>query len=565
MLLVAARTATAQLPDLTIEGFDISLQQGASVDPGDVVEGCASGASGRTLLRFALRTRNIGTADAVLGDPGCPDCTQFPGAACTNPLYVCSTAHGHAHFGGYAKAELIAPDNAVAAVGRKIGFCVLDLECPTAVPQYSCSYQGITAGCADVYLAELPCQYIDLTGVPLSPGAYTLRLTVDPDGHIAEADETNNTIDIPLTLDCDSGRDVLAACTPNPFLCYGTSVRGKAERRLPSTDVDASGTFGDVPLAVTRPREMCTPAGIGSTPRSDPTTHLRNYAARSRDDGPFDGATERVRLVTQLGELMLDVGRLDSYAVPASTAPDGEPVVLDPAQNTVDSFTCFKVKVPREFRAAVRATNLLVSGEFVDPPAFLSFKKPRRLCSPAATAAASMRTPTRHLLCYDVGAAPSARIRGEHVRDAFASRTVDLGRPREACLLAAKNPPHPLAEDLTPCGFQDVWQFQAGAGQSVEVRVDTTDAATAADLCAELTCGELQVTGDDDVPCTFPPPSYACPRITGIPTTDGDCFVSVHMCSTCANPDRAAYSLVVGVAGEEANPQLITDDSPPPP
>jgi hypothetical protein len=176
-----------------------------------------------------------------------------------------------------------------------------------------------------------------------------------------------------------------------------------------------------------------------------------------------------------------------------------------------------------------------------------------------------MRTANRYLLCHDVGPAPSARARGTQVLDAFGSRTVDLGRPREACLLAAKNPPRPLAEDLTPCGSQDVWQFQARAGQSVEVRVDTTDAATAADLCAELTCGELLLIGDDEVSCTFPPPAYACPRMTGIPTTDGTCSVSVRMCSTCGNPDRADYALVVGVAGEEANPQLVTDDAPPPP
>jgi hypothetical protein len=557
----SVRPAAAQLPDLTVEAFDVELEQGASVDADDVVEGCAGAASGRTLLRFALRTGNAGAADVVLGDPGCPDCSAFPGAACANPLYVCSTAHGHAHFNGYAKSELIAPDGTVAATGRKIGFCVFDLECPDGTPpKYSCDYQGLTAGCADVYLAELPCQYMDLTGVPLSPGGYRLRVTVDPDGMIAEADEGNNAFEVPFTLDCEGGRDVLATCTPNPFLCYATGVRDQPERRLTTpVDVDATGTFGDLPLTVTRPRELCTPAGAGTDARKDAVTHLRAYAARPRDGG--GAVTAPVRIVTQLGERRLEVGRLESYAEPAAVAIDAEPAPLDPTRHTVDRFACFKVKVPRADRQKYRPTTLTVGGEFIDPPALLSVKKPRRLCTPVATAGEAVQTPKRHLLCHDLGRAPSARTRAQAI-DTLGTRTVKLGRPSEVCLLAAKNPPAVLAEELVPCAAADTWQFQARAGQTVEVSLDTTDPATAADLCADLTCGDLMVPGDDEAACTFPPPSFACPRITAVPTTDGLCTVRVRTCSACASNVRADYALTVAVAGEEASPTLVTDDEP---
>src|SRR5215470_1527267 len=141
------RTAGAALPDLVPEAFDIAIVQGTSVDPGDVVEGCAGAATGRTLLRFSLRTRNVGAGDLFLGDPGCPDCATQPGAACTNPLFVCAPAHHHAHFEGYATGELVSAASDVVATGRKIGFCILDLEC--ASPKYSCGFQGLTAGCAD--------------------------------------------------------------------------------------------------------------------------------------------------------------------------------------------------------------------------------------------------------------------------------------------------------------------------------------------------------------------------------------------------------------------------------
>src|SRR5262249_31641191 len=67
-----------------------------------------------------------------------------------------------------------------------------------ATPFYTCDFQGITAGCADVYSFDLGCQYLDVTGVP--DGNYTLRVTVDPFGRIPELDETNNVATLAVTL-----------------------------------------------------------------------------------------------------------------------------------------------------------------------------------------------------------------------------------------------------------------------------------------------------------------------------------------------------------------------------
>src|SRR6185436_14436252 len=98
-------------------------------------------------------------------------------AACGNPLFECSTAHGHPHFEGFAKAELLDASNQVVVTGHKQGFCLLDLDC--ANPTYTCGYQGITAGCSDIYSTGLPCQYIDLTDANVPDGDYTLRVTLD--------------------------------------------------------------------------------------------------------------------------------------------------------------------------------------------------------------------------------------------------------------------------------------------------------------------------------------------------------------------------------------------------
>src|SRR5689334_9484513 len=155
------------LPDLVPEVTDLTIVS-RDVSQGDVDEGCAGGRFGRRLVNFSLRTRNIGASDLFLGSPGCPNCATNPGAHCTNPLFVCGTSHGHAHFEDFAKNEILDSEGNVVAEGQKYGFCLLDQSCAT--PHYSCSYQGITAGCSDVYSAGLPCQYVDITEETLPDG-----------------------------------------------------------------------------------------------------------------------------------------------------------------------------------------------------------------------------------------------------------------------------------------------------------------------------------------------------------------------------------------------------------
>lgn len=185
------------LPDLVPEITDVSVDTG-DVLQGDVVEGCAGGRYNRRLVRFSLRTRNLGADDLLMGNPGCPNCSLNPGSACTNPLYVCGLSHGHAHFNSFAKTEILDADDNVVAESRKYGFCLLDLNCPN--PHYSCSYQGITAGCSDVYAKGLPCQYVDITDDNLPDGIYKLRTTLDPDNVIGESDNINNTVVVPFTI-----------------------------------------------------------------------------------------------------------------------------------------------------------------------------------------------------------------------------------------------------------------------------------------------------------------------------------------------------------------------------
>ncbi len=195
--LAATSPAVFAAPDLVPEISDVGVFV-ADVDPGDVIEGCAGGQVARQLVRFTLRTRNLGPDDLAVGDPGCPDCHENPGAPCANPLFACSTAHGHVHFTSFVRPELLDGNGVVVAQGYKFGFCLADTECAT--PQFDCAFQGISAGCADVYESDLPCQYVDITDADLAPGTYTLRVTIDPLDQIAEADETNNVAEAPVQI-----------------------------------------------------------------------------------------------------------------------------------------------------------------------------------------------------------------------------------------------------------------------------------------------------------------------------------------------------------------------------
>ncbi|HEX2484288.1 MAG TPA: lysyl oxidase family protein, partial [Myxococcota bacterium] len=148
--------------------------------------------------------------------------------------YHCSPAggHGHGHYTNYATYDLLDASEAVVAEGGKLGFCLIDSSCDVGIPSYvSCDFQGLSAGCSDLYDVSLGCQYIEVTGLP--DGEYTLRITVDPLGEITESNETNNAALFAVTLgDGSSEPDEALAGTSVQLATRsagGTKLRLKAE------------------------------------------------------------------------------------------------------------------------------------------------------------------------------------------------------------------------------------------------------------------------------------------------------------------------------------------------
>lgn len=198
------------LPDISIDGeYLTSTVRVELVDFSEnscsFQEGCIGATGKRKLLRFSLKTPNTGDGDLFLGDPF------------GNDLFEYSPCHDHYHFKGYAEYQLLDANDNLKASGHKQAFCLLDyapLSQGAPAAQYDCQYQGISSGWSDIYEADLPCQWVDVTDV--APGTYKLRVRLNYEHTLAESDYTNNEQEFDLEIlpeTCPQG------CRPTDVSC----------------------------------------------------------------------------------------------------------------------------------------------------------------------------------------------------------------------------------------------------------------------------------------------------------------------------------------------------------
>lgn len=156
-------TVTAGKPDIVVSMASANPRittETFAANACEIEEGTIT-AGTHKLLRFNTQTRNIGTADLLLGNPA--NSSMFEWGAC----------HGHYHFRSFAQYRLLDSTGAVVRNGKKVGFCLMDITRidtganPSA--RYTCSHQGIQAGWADVYSSNLSGQWIDITGCRQAP------------------------------------------------------------------------------------------------------------------------------------------------------------------------------------------------------------------------------------------------------------------------------------------------------------------------------------------------------------------------------------------------------------
>lgn len=245
-------------PDLLVDKQELResmvLETIENPDQCAVDEGCLRGLGTRTVIRFSTRIANIGNQDFFIGTPP-PD----PNAASNQ--FIWDPCHEHWHYRGYAEYVVMNADKEIP-IGSKNGFCVLDLECGNGLDsKYTCEKMGITAGCSDIYDFELPCQWIDITGLDAGVYAMVVRVnwTKKPDtlGHIERDYENNwaqvcfrlsynvNTPVMEIIEDCENYRDCLGVPLGNAVpdcegICNGAALYGDWNRDSLRTSPDVA-------------------------------------------------------------------------------------------------------------------------------------------------------------------------------------------------------------------------------------------------------------------------------------------------------------------------------------
>ena len=181
--------------------------------------------SGRTILRLSTEVANAGEGPLEIWGGSASGDSQPVFQRIYNDTggsrdvlageFVYHPSHGHIHFEGFAAYSLrqVTAGNGVGSIiasGGKTSFCLINIRQP--FPELTNSaqvwngrggnncgqIQGIDLGYSDVYSANLPDQWIDVTNV--SDGTYWLEAIADPDNNMLELDETNNVARVQITL-----------------------------------------------------------------------------------------------------------------------------------------------------------------------------------------------------------------------------------------------------------------------------------------------------------------------------------------------------------------------------
>jgi hypothetical protein len=273
---------------------------------------------------------------------------------CGDPRFICSPAdgHGHPHYDDFATYELLDPAGTVVATGFKASFCIRESGCAVGEPSgdFSCeALQGIGVECFDYYRSSLGCQYIDVTDVPnATRRAFRIRVTLDPNAQLPDADRSNNTTefeiagcgdgDVDRGEDCDPGTAAdEPCCNANcRFVSAGTPCRPES-----SVCDRAEACNG---MASSCPADRFVDDGVSCGPGAPPCV------------------VERCETGVCTPELATDFCLIDAACVSSGTADDSGCRACTPAERT-DGWTDITTADAPGLRCQLRRiADVLVDG-----------------------------------------------------------------------------------------------------------------------------------------------------------------------------------------------------------
>jgi hypothetical protein len=279
LIALAPATTALALPDLMPEIYELSVDTNQTVTDGEVLDGCSASTAGRTLVRFGVRSWNVGTDPLVIGATGCPECTaDNMGAACTNPSFECSpSGTPRAVFLSSSTYELLDMAGNVVVTGAKRNYCFHDDCVPPDQRTFNdCQNdQGVSVGCFDDYEPELACQYLDATDVPgIGSRAFRLRVTIDPESLLPDANRGNNVTEVVIPgcgdgvvqdgEECDPGTSVAGTCCDPTCHVAAAGTPCRAARDACDAPEACDGTSASCPADVPAPDG--TPCGTSAPP-----------------------------------------------------------------------------------------------------------------------------------------------------------------------------------------------------------------------------------------------------------------------------------------------------------
>ncbi|MCE9668549.1 FG-GAP-like repeat-containing protein [Myxococcus stipitatus] len=163
-------------------------------DACEVKERCVAAPGRRKLLRFSTAIQNLGNKAAIL-----PPIEENP------DLYYLDECHGHYHLTDFASYELRDAAGQLVLRGRKQGYYLADIQSYCSDAQevnYLYDPMGISAGWADIYTLDTPCQWVDITDTP--DGTYTFQVSVDNRDIVDEGTVHPNTVSFAVKLEGDA-------------------------------------------------------------------------------------------------------------------------------------------------------------------------------------------------------------------------------------------------------------------------------------------------------------------------------------------------------------------------
>lgn len=160
----------------------------------DVMDGCVTPGE-HFLLRFDFLVHNAGLEDLVIGDPD--EATH---------LFVRSVGHGHLHLRDFNEYQLFDRDGRQMIKSYKQAFCLFDSRRLSEwarltrqfIPDECDSYQGLSAGWADLYPGRITCQFVAIDEVP--DGDYAFLATTNSRAVVDETNYADNRICVDLRI-----------------------------------------------------------------------------------------------------------------------------------------------------------------------------------------------------------------------------------------------------------------------------------------------------------------------------------------------------------------------------